>query len=127
MSTGIDSARTTMDMVKTWGQNIMLQDNVEGVDKNPATGSMDFELKNDGYQAQGTLQYDTLPGQMKQLRAMALTLPEGSINYGRIPDSTTEMASIVSKADNTEISVVVDEQKGIYEYHQRTPGSTTEK
>jgi len=112
-----------MEMVKMWGQNIMKQDNVEGVDKDPATGSMDFELRNDGYQAKGTLQYDTLPDQMKQLRAMALTLPEGSLSYGRIPDSTTEMASIISKVDNTEVAVVVDEQKGVYEYHQKALGS----
>jgi hypothetical protein len=117
-----DMARMTMNTVKQWADGIMVQDNKEGVDKDPAMGSMDFKIQVDDIQMRGTLKYDELGDKMKQLREMSLTTqgPAGSISYKRIPDSSTEMANIISLADNAEVAVVVDEKKGIYEYHQRT-------
>ncbi|MGV8125187.1 MAG: hypothetical protein AB2L14_36025 [Candidatus Xenobiia bacterium LiM19] len=120
-SSSSDMTRMTMNTVKNWADGIIAQDNKEGVDKDPALGSMDFKIQVDGIKMSGTLKYDELPDKMKQLKEMALTTqgPAGSINYKRLPDST-EMANIISIADNAEIAVVVDEKKGIYEYHQRT-------
>jgi hypothetical protein len=123
-----EMAKMTMDMVRFMGESLILTDNKEGMDLDPEPGSIVFKnLPQDFAEMSGSLKYDELPDKMKQLRQMSLHAVNENgdmdINYGRVPDSSTEMVSIKSKAANNEIAVIVDEQKGVYEYHERPLGA----
>lgn len=118
-----EMAKMTMGLVRFMGNSLIQNDNKAGFDLDPEPGSVVFNTPQDETSLTGSLKYDELPDKMKQLKEMALNVksPDSDmeIHYGRIPDSSTEMLSIKSVSSNNEIAVIVDEQKGVYEYCER--------
>lgn len=127
MQTGNSTNNTEMAMrtllgTKAIGMHYVQKDN-KSEDLDPEKGSVHWVSNEDTTSIDAKVHFDPLPNQMGVLKDMSLSLkyPEGedTINYSRIPDSNTEMVQMKSVGENKEVSVIVDESKGIYSYNER--------
>lgn len=115
------AARTLLG-TKAMAMHYVQKDNTSE-DQDPKQGSVHWTSNEDTTSIDAKVNFDPLPGQIDILKDMSLSIKqpgdELTINYGRIPDSNTEMVSMKSTGENKEVSVIVDESKGIYSYNER--------
>lgn len=117
-----EMAMRTLLGTKAIGMHYVQKDNTSE-DQDPKEGSVHWTSNEDTTSIDAKVNFDPLPDQIGILKDMSLSIKqpgdEMTITYGRIPDSETEMVSTKSTAENKEVSVIVDESKGIYSYNER--------
>ena len=127
MQTGNSTNKAEMAMrtllgTKATAMNYAQKDNTSE-DQDPKKGSVHWTSNEDTTSINAKVSFDPLPDQIGKLKGMSLSIKqpgdEKTINYRRVPDSNTEMVSMKSTGENKEVSVMVDESKGIYFYSER--------